>query len=42
MYGGMAGAEARGRMPPCVVFNRRDAKVSLISPGKKEEKGKKE
>ena len=29
-------------MPPCAVFNRRDAKVSLSNPGKKEEKRKKE
>ena len=39
IYGDLAGAAvARGLTPPCVVFNRRDAKVSLSIPGTRKRK----
>ena len=32
MYGDVAGAaEARGRTPPCIEFNRRGAKVTQLA-----------
>ena len=33
---------ARGQTPPCIVFNRRDAKVSLSIPGRRWRKNEQE
>ena len=33
---------ARGRTPPCIEFNRWDAKVSLSIPGRRERKNERE
>ena len=39
----MAGAAvARGRTPPCIEFNRRDAKVSLSIPGRRKRRNERE
>ena len=42
-YGDVArDAMASGRTPPCVGFNRRDAKVSLSIPGRRKRKNERE
>ena len=42
-YGDVAGAAVTGgRTPPCIEFNRRDAKVSLSIPGRRERKNERE